>query len=173
MYYTTQTKDLAKQYNIQPRDVHFCMLVAAGAEKAEAYYTVYCQAATTRATSHLATVQAEELLRNHPGMKVLINKLKHRRPARQQQDDTADTTPDEDLTSRDGLIQFMRRNLSQVTGKDALAAAQTLAKLEGYDKEKPVKEEERRTFYLPYVSDCRHCTIMQTFQEIQAEEEQE
>ncbi len=43
-----------------------------------------------------------------------------------------------------------------------------IADLQRMKEQTPEKEQsERRLYYLPYVSDCRHCQLMKTYMEVQ------
>lgn len=76
-----------------------------------------------------------------------------------------------DLTTRSGIIDELITATKQTQGKDAVGALQTLAKLQGFDKPDERNEnEERRRFFLPYVSACRNCELMKLYREIQDEE---
>lgn len=74
------------------------------------------------------------------------------------------------LTTREGIIDELVTATRQTTGKDAVSALQTLAKLQGFDKPQEKEGEERRTFFLPYVSRCRNCKLMELFMEVQQKE---
>lgn len=77
-----------------------------------------------------------------------------------------------DLTTREGIINQLVTATQQTSGKDSLSGLQTLAKIQGYDR--PTEEaigEERRSFFLPWVSVCKTCKLMQIFQGLKIEEE--
>lgn len=76
-----------------------------------------------------------------------------------------------DLTTRQGIIGELITATKQTKGKDAVSGLQTLAKLQGFDKpDEQSDQEERRRYFLPYVSACRNCELMKLYQEIQSEE---
>lgn len=76
-----------------------------------------------------------------------------------------------DLTTRSGIIDELITATKQTQGKDAVGALQTLAKLQGFDKpDDRNDQEERRRYFLPYVSNCRNCELMKLYNEIQDEE---
>lgn len=73
-----------------------------------------------------------------------------------------------DLTTRQGIIGELITATKQTKGKDAVSGLQTLAKLQGFDKpDEQSEQEERRRYFLPYVSNCRNCELMKLYQEIQ------
>ena len=73
-----------------------------------------------------------------------------------------------DLTTREGVINELITATKQAKGKDAVGGLQTLAKLQGFDRPDERNEnEERRRYFLPYVSNCRNCELMKLYQEIQ------
>lgn len=83
-------------------------------------------------------------------------------------------TPDEanDLTTRDGIISELITSVKASTGKEAISGLQSLAKLQGFDKvDTELKEDDKRFFVLPYLSNCRSCKLMQVYMEIQEKNE--
>lgn len=169
MDFSKKVINLAKGYNITEQDVMFCHIVASGGDPADAYLSLFCDKKDMSA--HQAEVRAQELLISHPGMKVLINKLKMRKPAATKEAYNEAAAMDaeragaEELSSREGLVKFLRKNLAMTEGKDAVSAAVTLAKLEGYDKEKR-DDADRVHYFLPWVSDCRGCQLMRIAVEV-------
>jgi hypothetical protein len=74
------------------------------------------------------------------------------------------TTEGADLRTREGVIDQLVTSVSQTQGKDAISGLTTLAKLQGFDK--PTEEadrQERRTYFLPWVSNCRTCELMKIY----------
>ena len=65
--------------------------------------------------------------------------------------------------NRSGLINKLIDQVQQVSGKDAVSGLQTLAKIQGLDKPEEESEEDKRNFFLPWVSGCRSCKLMQIF----------
>lgn len=73
-----------------------------------------------------------------------------------------------DLTTRQGVINELITATKQAKGKDAVGGLQTLAKLQGFDRpDERNDQEERRRYFLPYVSNCRNCELMKLYNEIQ------
>lgn len=74
-----------------------------------------------------------------------------------------------DLRTREGIISSLIESTAQTSGKERISGLQTLAKIQGFDKEVEKPEEERRHFYLPYVSKCRYCKLMEVYMELRDE----
>ena len=73
-----------------------------------------------------------------------------------------------DLRTREGLVDAMVASVASTQGKDAVQGLTTLAKLQGFDK--PTEETpdvEKRVYFLPWVSNCRACKLMEIFRQVQ------
>ena len=184
--YSRTITTTAKNYNLQERDVIFCHLVAAGVDRADAFYTIYNRGKNlSQCTTASEDSTAADYINNRPGMKLLIQKIKMQKQVNTvgtqnevKQATAGDTereeTPQEaELKTRSGLIKRFSRELSQVHGKDSVQGLIQLAKLEGYDKEDTRTEEEKRKYFLPWRTKCRGCKIMQLFRELELNEEEE
>lgn len=68
-----------------------------------------------------------------------------------------------DLTTREGIVRQLIDATSYTEGKDSVSALQTLAKLQGYDKPDAKEQDERRSYFLPWVSHCRSCRLMKSY----------
>lgn len=166
----------AKNYNIQERDVIFSYLVAAGITRADAYHVIFER--NTKGTRNTNTpagsdTQAAELLKNKPGMKILIAKIKNRQQINHPttQDRIREETEEEEnkkgdeLATRAGLVKKLRSEIIGVHGKDSVQGLISLAKLEGFDKEDTRKEDERRCYFVPFWSLCRFCALFKAYRE--------
>lgn len=186
MYNPEQTiTTTAKNYNIQERDVIFCYLVAAGITRADAFYYLYDRNTRSKATTSEADTNAAELLKNKPGLKILIHKLKTSatiNTPRTQDEVRRETQKDEEdneskkaaeLKTREGLTKKLREEISITHGKDSVQGIIQLAKLEGYDKEDNRTEEEKRKYFLPWRTKCRGCKLMQVYRDQELTEEEE
>ena len=69
-----------------------------------------------------------------------------------------------DLTTREGIVKQLIDATSYTEGKDSVSALQTLAKLQGYDKPDAKEQDERRSYFLPWVSHCRTCRLMRSYE---------
>lgn len=171
----------AKNYNIQERDVIFCYLVAAGITRGDAFYYLYDRNNRAKQTPGQADTEAAELMKNKPGTKILIHKLKTQQAINtaRTQDETRkaikeDHGEEEDkrdrgdeLKTRAGLTKKLREEIIDIHGKDSVQGLIQLAKLEGYDKEDTRGEEEKRRYFLPWRSRCRACKLMQLWRDLE------
>lgn len=69
-----------------------------------------------------------------------------------------------DLTTREGIVKQLIDATSYTEGKDSVSALQTLAKLQGYDKPDTKDQEDGRKYFLPWVSHCRSCRLMRSYE---------
>lgn len=69
-----------------------------------------------------------------------------------------------DLTTREGIVKQLIDATSYTEGKDSVSALQTLAKLQGYDKPDAKDQDDRRSYFLPWVSHCRTCRLMRSYE---------
>lgn len=75
-----------------------------------------------------------------------------------------------DLTTREGIVKQLISATHQTSGKDSVSALQTLAKIQGLDKPQDDQtESEKRTYFLPWVSNCRNCELMKLYMKVQKE----
>lgn len=177
--YTQQTQNLSARYNITPRDVLFLRLVASGADRAEAYATIYDHGKPT--TYERSRTNANELLKNNPGAALCIQALKREiyRKTPTAANNTTSSTQTEDenakkererkrekFATRSGILDRLSDITEDLTGKDELQALQLLAKMQGLDKPDERTEDERRRFFLPWRSKCRACALMRAYLEI-------
>ena len=68
-----------------------------------------------------------------------------------------------DLTTREGIVKQLIDATSYTEGKDSVSALQTLAKLQGYDKPADKDQDDKRSYFLPWVSHCRSCKLMKSY----------
>lgn len=71
-----------------------------------------------------------------------------------------------DLTTREGIVKQLIDATSYTEGKDSVSALQTLAKLQGYDKPTEKDQDDKRSYFLPWVSHCRSCRLMQSYKNV-------
>ncbi len=181
--FTADTEQIARAYNLQPQEVILSFALASGAPAADAYRLIYHVSSKTTANELTGTVQA--LLTNKPSLKILINRIKnHQNPVtlkKEQQEAIRNTTGTlynesgqplteeekeeirNELQTREGIIRNLINSVSTISGKDKVSGLQTLAKLQGFDKPDESNEEEKRTYFLPWVSHCRTCKLMQIY----------
>ena len=168
---------ICKSYNLEPNQVILAFAVAAGAPIADAYIiTHHCKSNTTQ---EQAQTLYNALLTSRPALKIIINRIKNKQnPAtlkkqeqqtifnqeyiKQVEDNLTEEQKDE-FRTRQGLIEKIITQSTLVSGKDAISALQTLAKLQGFDKPDEQEQAERRRYFLPNVSHCRTCQLMKDY----------
>ena len=183
--FTADTEQICRAYNLQPQEVILSFALASGAPSPDAYRLIYHVSSKTTNEELSGTVNA--LLTNKPSIKILIQRIKnHQNPVtlkkEQQQaiiqasntlynDNGQQLTEEEkeqlrnELQTREGLIKNLINSVSVISGKDKVSGLQTLAKLQGFDKPDESNEEEKRTYFLPWVSHCRTCQLMKLYRQ--------
>ena len=181
--YTIDTIKTAKNYNLNERDVLFIRLVAAGADRAEAYYCIYDHGKKGAAcTVDTERTKANEFIKNHPAAQVLIQKLRHQQPintpaaqeeAREAEEERELTEEErKKLSDKSFIIKKLYEASRQVTGKEKAAVFMQIADLQRMKQETDRIEEEKRRYFLPYRSKCRSCQLYQEYKKIRDEESQ-
>ena len=190
--FTADTEQICRAYNLQPQEVILSFALASGAPSPDAYRLIYHVSSKTTNNELIGTVQA--LLTNKPSIKILIQRIKnHQNPVtlkkEQQQaitqasntlynDNGQQLTEEEkeeirnELQTREGIIKNLINSVSVISGKDKVSGLQTLAKLQGFDKPDESNEEEKRTYFLPWVSHCRTCQLMKLYKQVTEQEQQ-
>ena len=184
--FTADTEQICRAYNLQPQEVILSFALASGAPSPDAYRLIYHVSSKTTNNELTGTVQA--LLTNKPSIKILIQRIKnHQNPVtlkkEQQQaimqasttlyDNNGQQLTEEEkeeirneLQTREGIIKNLINSVSVISGKDKVSGLQTLAKLQGFDKPEEINEEEKRTYFLPWVSHCRTCQLMKLYKQV-------
>lgn len=172
IHYTENTLKVANNFNISPKDVLFCYLLASGASKAEAYQLFYLRS-NQQLTIEAAEQRCNDFLSSNPGMKVLIVRLKNNKNklARVKEDENIEGREreegkEDEFCTRDGLVKNLIYTVNSCQGKDRANILMTLAKLQGLDKPEEGENEEKTVFYLPYVSKCNSCELMKLYKKI-------
>lgn len=190
--YTAETEQICRAYNLQPQEVILSFALASGAPSPDVYRLIYHVSSKTTNNELLGTVNA--LLTNKPSIKILIQRIKnHQNPVtlkkEQQQaitqnnntlynaDGTRKTEEEieeekNELQTREGIIKNLINSVSGISGKDKVSGLQTLAKLQGFDKPEETNEDEKRTYFLPWVSHCRTCQLMKLYKQVTEQEQQ-
>ena len=177
--YTADTEQIARAYNLEPQEVILSFALAAGAPQADAFRIIFKTPAKTTA-QEIETI-VNNMINNKPALKILINRIKnHQNPVtlkkadREQiqnmkQDQEGNNLSEEEKNeykTRSGLIEKIITQVNITSGKEAISGLQTLAKMQGLDKPDEQTEEERRKYFLPWVSHCRSCKLMTIYREI-------
>lgn len=166
--FTNQIKDKAAAFKIDPRDVLFSQLIAAGADTGDAYTAIYYRG-KDKLTPEQATTRAADMIRNNPAISLVIRQFKQQRPnksTRANDNNEDEQQPDETkikaYKSREGVLNKIIRSTDNLTGKDELNGLLAIAKLQGFDRSTN-EEEEKRVYFLPWVSSCRSCALMRCY----------
>jgi len=177
--YSADTEQIARAYNLEPQEVILSFALAAGAPQADAFRIIFKTPAKTTA-QEIETI-VNNMINNKPALKILINRIKnHQNPVtlkkadREQiqnmkQDQEGNNLSEEEKNeykTRSGLIEKIITQVNITSGKEAISGLQTLAKMQGLDKPDEQTEEERRKYFLPWVSHCRSCKLMTIYREI-------
>lgn len=175
IHYTENTLKVANNFNISPKDVLFCYLLASGASKAEAYQLFYMRS-NQQLTIEAAEQRCNDFLSSNPGMKVLIVRLKNNKNklARVKEEENKEGREIEEgkgdeFCTRDGLVKNLIYTVNSCQGKDRANILMTLAKLQGLDKPEEGENEEKTVFYLPYISKCNSCELMKLYKKVKNE----
>lgn len=173
MDYSTETKILCAKYNLSASEIIFCYAVAAGADHADTYGAIY----KTKLNRDQCRDAARLLFREKPGLKVLVNAIQAKRPGHQAEIKDGFIIEDErnkeegngdELKTRAGLLQRLLNVTQNLKGKEELQGLVTLAKIQGFDRPDEEDDEEKRVYFLPWVSNCRACELLRVFMEASA-----
>lgn len=178
MEFSETTKKLCTAYKFTPQDIALCYALAAGAHPVDTFKV------THKISDHCTAEHTAKLFNDwklqHPGAAVLINRIKLNRSPRPTKeeikqveqnkidDERKGKESNSELKTRAGIIDALINNVQKVSGRDAVSGLQTLAKLQGLDKPEEKEGDDKRVFYLPYVSNCRNCKLMQLFRAMPA-----
>ena len=175
--YTERVNMLAARYNLTCKDVAFCHLVANGFERGDAWGAIYATHQTTGKRDQMR-VNASETIRANAGMTLLINAIKRQKNAPRKEDEgreregirETEETKGNELTTRTGILSRLRQISGSLAGKDELSAIQLLAKMQGFDRPDERETAEKRVYFLPWVSSCRNCALINIYNKVRARE---
>lgn len=178
--YTADTEQIARAYNLQPQEVITAFALAAGAPPADTYRLIYH--IPTKTTNNEIETTINALLTNKPSMKILINRIKnHQNPVTLKKEEQTNIQNQnrikevneniseeerDEYKTRTGLIDKIITQVNITSGKEAISGLQTLAKMQGLDKPEEQEQDERRKYFLPWVSHCRSCKLMTIYKEV-------
>lgn len=171
MIYSRRITELQRIYSLNPEDVFFCMLVASGATRQEAYATIYRP--TTNGSGTIAS-KATALQNNKPGISQLIEAIQYQRAgvtttkSTSSKKDTAsiaegnkiDKKTLDTFRSKDGILQNLIKTLPALTGKDKAAVLMQIADLQRMKQEENKDEEENVVYYHPI--SCYRCSLFKS-----------
>lgn len=179
MTYSKRVTELQRIYSLTPEDVFFCMLVASGTTRQEAYAAIYRP--TTNGTGTIAS-KAATLQKNKPGISQLIEAIQYQRSGATT---TKTGSPKEDAAniaesnkvdkktldtfrSKDGILEGLIKVLPSVTGKDKAAVLIQIADLQRMKQEENKEEAEQVVYYHPV--SCFRCALYAEHKKKQKEE---
>lgn len=179
MTYSKRVTELQRIYSLTPEDVFFCMLVASGATRQEAYAAIYRP--TTNGTGTIAS-KANALQKNKPGISQLIEAIQYQRAGATT---TKTGSPKEDAAniaesnkvdkktldtfrSKDGILENLIKVLPSLTGKDKAAVLMQIADLQRMKQEENKEEAEQVVYYHPV--SCYRCALYAEHKKKQKEE---
>lgn len=150
MVYSKRVTDLQQIYQLTPDDVFFCMLVASGASRGEAYATIFRPRSTKIETAQRGAAQ---LAKDKPG----INKL-----IRSFEDNRAAFLPEKagnvvQYRDKDAVLSGLEQTLPYLRGKDRADVLMKIADLQQMKKDENTEEEETVHYYLPL--QCYRCSL--------------
>lgn len=171
--FTNQLLITAERLNITPHDVLFAQLVAAGADRGDAFAGIYHQRQNT--TQEISKTAAAEHIKANPAISLLIRQYKRGKPLKaaeaekarreQEKEENEIYGEGEEFKTRSGIIGKIIRLTRNLNEKDELTALLSLAKMQGLDKPDEMQEDERRRFVLTWLSHCRTCALMRLYLE--------
>lgn len=178
MIYSKRVTELQRIYSLNPEDVFFCMLVASGATRQEAYAAIYRP--TTNGTGTIAS-KATALQNSKPGIAQLIEAIQYQRagaPTKtgSPKEDTANIAESnkvdkktlDTFRSKDGILEGLIKVLPSVTGKDKAAVLIQIADLQRMKQEENKEEAEQIVYYHPV--SCFRCALYAEHRKKQKEE---
>lgn len=183
MKYTEDTTNTARTYNLDPRDVLFCYLVAAGADRAESYFVIYDHGTNkTCKTLEQARTKANDFFSLNPGAAVLVQRIKNKKPLNtsdakrqaqtaEQENETKERQEQEQeeikkFSNKSYIIAQLAKEAKNQSGKERANILMQIADLQRMKQEETKQDEEKRLFYLPFVSSCRSCKLVKLFQDL-------
>lgn len=187
---TTRT---SKDFNLTERDVIFAHAVAGGADLGDAYnLLIETSIAKKKSTNTAATTAAKDYLTAKPGIRFLIQRLKNKTPLttnlQELNINTPSLNPDDNTTEeqqqqdeevlkkfsdKSFIILQLSKSLQNLKGKERAAVLMQIADLQRMKADDIKEDEEKRTFYLPFVSSCKSCKLMKLYKSLFSEIESE
>lgn len=163
MEYTDMINRLRKDYQLQPSDVFFAIMVAAGCGRAESYYHIYKPNAATDAAVKNG---AAKLAKERPAINKLISDLQARRSnipitaelpsqrARRADDEERRKSGwDSSQSPEENVKRIMVNEMWKLDAKEKIQESRNLAKLLGVT----IGNREITHYYIPI--SCRDCNL--------------
>lgn len=159
MVYSKRVTDLQQIYQLTPDDVFFCMLVASGASRGEAYATIFRPRSTKIETAQRGAAQ---LAKDKPGINKLIRSFEDNRTGKKKKKNT-ETEEEEkagnvvQYRDKDAVLSGLEQTLPYLRGKDRADVLMKIADLQQMKKDENTEEEETVHYYLPL--QCYRCSL--------------
>ena len=160
MVYSKRVTDLQQIYQLTPDDVFFCMLVASGASRGEAYATIFRPRSTKIETAQRGAAQ---LAKDKPGINKLIRSFEDNRAAFLKKKKNTETEEEEkagnvvQYRDKDAVLSGLEQTLPYLRGKDRADVLMKIADLQQMKKDENTEEEETVHYYLPL--QCYRCSL--------------
>ena len=153
MVYSKRVTDLQQIYQLTPDDVFFCMLVASGASRGEAYATIFRPRSTKIETAQRGAAQ---LAKDKPGINKLIRSFEDNRAAflPEEEEKAGNVVQYRD---KDAVLSGLEQTLPYLRGKDRADVLMKIADLQQMKKDENTEEEETVHYYLPL--QCYRCSL--------------
>lgn len=186
--FSSSTEQAARLYNLEPREVIFCQAIAGGADRGDAYFSIFVRGNNKGLTTHIQlTTAADDLLRQKPGLRIMINRLKVNKPLKadkeeriqeltQVENDNENNEENErqqdevmkKISDKSFILAELYKSLGGLRGRERAAVLVQIADLQRMKQDDLKEDEEKRTFYLPFVSSCRSCKLMKLYKEVES-----
>ena len=169
MVYSKRITDLQQIYQLTPDEVFFCMLVASGASRGEAYAVIFKPRSTKIETAQRG---ASQLAKDKPGINKLIQSFEENRTCFVINNDSTKgkkkkkNTDNEDENNCENIVQYrdkdsvltgLEQTLPYLKGKDRADVLMKIADLQQMKKDENTEEEETVHYYLPM--QCYRCSL--------------
>ena len=184
--FSASTEQLARLYNLDPRDVLFCQAIAGGADRGDAFFAIFIRGNNKSIRNNNDVVNAaDDYFRQKPGLRVLVNRLKVNKPLKADrpelreelkesesinEENENDTQKNEEvlkkISDKSFILAELYRSLRVLRGKERATVLMQIADLQRMKQDDLKEDEEKRVFYLPFVSSCRSCKLMKLYKEL-------
>lgn len=166
MVYSKRVTDLQQIYQLTPDEVFFCMLVASGASRGEAYATIFRPRSTKIETAQRGAAQ---IAKDKPGINKLIRSFEDYRADFRPDNDSPKSKKKKKYTEeeeeekvvqyrdKDAVLSGLEQTLPYLRGKDRADVLMKIADLQQMKKDENTEEEETVHYYLPL--QCYRCSL--------------
>lgn len=167
MVYSKRVTDLQQIYQLTTDEVFFCMLVASGASRGEAYATIFRPRSTKIETAQRGAAQ---LAKDKPGINKLIQSFEDNRTAFLPEKNSTiskkkkkNTEEEENAgkvaqyRDKSAVLSGLEQTLPYLRGKDRADVLMKIADLQQMKKDENTEEEETVHYYLPL--QCYRCSL--------------